>query len=81
MAGATGAATIDFGAFPGVNEASVAVTGLTTIPADAKAEAWLMGSDTTSDHTANDHRYAARFLSVSCGSVVAATGFRTAVSG
>lgn len=75
MAGATGEATIDFGAFPGANEASVAVTGQATIPSDARCEAWFMGSSTTTDHTANDHRYIARFASLSCGAVVAGTGF------
>jgi len=36
MATGQGIATIDFGAFPGSNEASVAVTGQTTISATSK---------------------------------------------
>ena len=56
MATGTGTAQIDFGAWPGSNEASVEVpaTGVTT---DTHVEAWVMGSDSTNDHTAADHRY------------------------
>ena len=52
----TGTAEIDFGAFPGSNEASVtaAAVGVTT---DTHVEAWVMGSDSTTDHTAADHKY------------------------
>jgi hypothetical protein len=52
-----GTATIDFGAFPGGNEANVAVTGETAISATSKAEAFFMGDDTSGSHTASDHRY------------------------
>lgn len=38
MATGTGTATIDFGAFPGSNEASIAVTGQGSILATSKAE-------------------------------------------
>ena len=75
MASDTGTATIDFGAFPGANEASVAVTGLTAISATSKVEAYIMGDDTSSDHSAADHRYLALFLGLSCGTPTAATGF------
>jgi len=75
MASGQGTATLDFGAFPGSNEASIAVTGLATIGASAKAEAFIMADDTTSDHTAADHRYAAVLVGLSCGTPVAATGF------
>ena len=50
MSSATGTATIDFGAVPGSNEASVAVTGQTSILATSKADAFIMADDTTSDH-------------------------------
>ncbi len=74
MASGTGTVTLDFGAHPGVNEASVVVTGVATIGASAKAEAFFMRS-TTGSHTANDHSYAALLAGLSCGNVVAATGF------
>lgn len=56
MATGTGTAEVDFGAWPGSNEASVVVaaTGLT---AATHVEAWVMGDSTTTDHTAADHRY------------------------
>lgn len=75
MATGQGIVVIDFGSFPGSNEASVAVTGLTTISATSKVEAYIMGGDTTSDHTASDHRYAAALISLTCGTPTAATGF------
>lgn len=74
MASGTGTATIDFGALPGSNEASVAVTGIAAIGGSAKAEAFFMRS-TSADHTANDHSYAAMLCGLSTGDVTAATGF------
>ena len=75
MATAQGTATIDFGAFPGSNEASIAVTGQGTISATSKAEAYIMGDDATSDHTANDHRYVGLWMALTCGTPTASTGF------
>jgi hypothetical protein len=75
MASAQGIATIDFGSIPGSNEASVTVTGQTTIGAGSKAEAYVMADDTTVDHTANDHRYFSILAGLSCGTPTAATGF------
>lgn len=75
MANGTGVAEIDFGAFPGSNEASVTVTGQDAIGANSKAESWVMGDDTTTDHTASDHKYLPLFASFTCGNPVAATGF------
>jgi hypothetical protein len=66
MASGHGTGTLDFGAFPGSNEASVSVTGLTGISGTSKAEAYFMASDTTSDHTAADHRYAAALIGLTC---------------
>ena len=75
MANGQGTSTIDFGAFPGANEASIAVTGQSSISATSKAEAYIMGDDTTTDHTANDHRYIPLFAEFTCGTPTAATGF------
>ncbi len=72
---ATGTATIDFGAWPGSNEASVVVTGQTSILSTSKCSAFIMADDTTSDHTAADHRYAAALIGLTCGTPTAATGF------
>lgn len=66
MATGQGTATIDFGAFPGSNEASEVVVS-SGITADSKAEAYIMGDDTTTDHTASDHRYAAALMGLTCG--------------
>ena len=75
MANGIGTATIDFGAFPGANETSVAVTGQGAISATSKAEAWVMADDTSSNHTAADHKYVPLFMSLTCGTPVAGTGF------
>ena len=75
MANGTGTATIDFGAHPGSNEASVAVTGITGISATSKADAFVMADDTSASHTASDHRYFESFASLSCGTPTAGTGF------
>jgi hypothetical protein len=71
----TGTATLNFGAFPGSNEASVAVTGQTAILSTSKVEAFVMSDDTTADHTANDHKYLGSFANLTCGTATAATGF------
>lgn len=71
MAG-TGTAVIDFGA--GSNEAQVLVA-VPEILATSFVESWVMGDDTSTDHTASDHRYFPVFASLTCGTPVAATGF------
>lgn len=68
----TGTATIDFGV--GSNEAQVTVS-VPTITAASKVESWVMGDDTSVDHTASDHRYFPVFASLTCGTPVDATGF------
>lgn len=67
MASGHGTGTIDFGAWPGNNEASVVITGLTGISGTSKAEPYIMADDTTADHTANDHKYAATFIDFTAG--------------
>ena len=75
MSSATGTATIDFGSHPGLNETSVAVTGQGSILGTSKAEAFFMADDTSVDHTASDHKYAGMFITLSCGTPSAGTGF------
>lgn len=70
----TGTSTIDFGSFPGANEASVAVTGQTSILSNSVAEAYIM-SEASANRTANDHRYVGLYITLTCGDVVAGTGF------
>ena len=72
MATGTGTATIDFGTGSNEAQASVAVP---TIAATAKAEAWVMGDDTSAHHTAADHRYLPVLASLTCGTPTAETGF------
>lgn len=70
--GAQGTAIVDFGAFPGKSDASVAVTGQASIVAGSLVEAWLR-LEATSDHSADEHLL--ETIKVSAGNIVAATGF------
>lgn len=70
--GAQGQTTINFGAFPGVPETSVAVTGQGSIVAGSLVEAWMRPED-TADHTADEHFL--ETIMVMAGNIVAATGF------
>jgi len=73
MASATGTATINFGAAPGTNHATIAVTGQTGIGANDHVEAFIMGNDSTATHNTYEHMVAP--IKLSASSVVAGTGF------
>jgi hypothetical protein len=75
MASGQGTATVDFGAFPGSNEASVVVTGIAAINSTSGVEAFVMADDTTADHTANDHRYFNAQAGLTCGTPTTGVGF------
>ncbi|MFA7269831.1 MAG: hypothetical protein WC073_10845 [Sterolibacterium sp.] len=72
--GNSGTATLDFGPFPGSNEASVAVIGQGAIQTTSAANAAFM-ADASADHSAGDHAYAAGFIGLSCSVPTAGTGF------
>jgi len=67
-----GSSVIDFGAFPGVSDVSLAITGQTFIGTASNVEAWLRIAD-SADHLADEHRI--ETLSVSAGNIVAGVGF------
>jgi hypothetical protein len=74
----SGTAEIDFGTFPGTNEASVAVTGQTAILSTSKIKAFVMADDITTGtgaHTASDHRYFAMLVGLTCSTPTAGVGF------
>lgn len=68
----TGQTTLDFGAFPGATDASVAVTGQASILAGSLVEAWLR-LEATATHSADEHLV--ENLDVRAGNIVAGTGF------
>ena len=70
--GAQGTATVNFGAFPGKSDASVAVTGQADILSGSLVDAWLYPS-ATADHSADEHM--AEKIRVTAGNIIAATGF------
>ena len=70
----TGTTTIDFGTFPGSNEASVAVGGQPTITAFSSAQVQLVAAASGS-HTANDAKYAATLIALTAQVPVAGLGF------
>lgn len=67
-----GTAVVDFGAFPGKSDASVAVTGQAGIVGGSKVNAWLR-LEATADHSADEHWIEA--LRLFAGNIVAGTGF------
>ena len=72
--GAAGTATLSFGSAPGSSVATVAVTGQAAISANDHAEAFFM-ADTTADHNTVEHMIFSRMVGLTCGAVVAGTGF------
>lgn len=70
--GASGQTTLDFGAFPGASDASVAVTGQAAIIAGSLVEAWIFPAVTT-DHSADEHL--AESFRVMAGNIAVGTGF------
>lgn len=70
----TGTAVVDFGAFPGTTDASVAVTGQASILSGSLVEAWLIPTATT-DHSADEHVMAAAQIDIIAGNVSAGVGF------
>ena len=70
--GGSGEATLDFGAFPGATDATLDVTGQTSIASGSLVQAWIFPED-TADHTADEHWV--ENIKVLAGSVVAGVGF------
>jgi hypothetical protein len=68
----TGTATIDFGAFPGASDTSLAITGQTAILSGSLVEAWLR-PEASADHSATEHMV--ETIRVHVGDIVAGTGF------
>lgn len=63
---------MDFGAFPGKSDASVAVTGQGAILAGSLVEAWIRPV-ATADHTDTEHMV--ETFQVFAASIIAGTGF------
>lgn len=72
MASAMGSGEIDFGAFPGKSDATLAVTGQTSISLTSLVEAWIYPKATT-DHSADEHILES--IKVAARDIVAGVGF------
>lgn len=72
LAGKTGKTLLDFGAFPGASDASVAVTGQAGIVSGSVVSAWII-PEATVDHSADEHIL--ETLRAFAGNIVAGTGF------
>lgn len=68
-----GTTTVNFGAYPGSTDASVAVTGQASIVDGSVVKAWRR-IVATADHSADEH-WVEEDLDVYAGNIVAATGF------
>lgn len=75
--GATyGTGTVDFGAAPGTNVATVAITGLTTLTTGSNIQLWIAGSDSTASHNAYEHKVIlAKEVTMCADALVAGNGF------
>ena len=67
-----GTAIVDFGAFPGSSDASVAVTGQTGILSSSLVEAWIRPVD-SADNLADEHLV--ETIRIVAGNIVPGTGF------
>jgi hypothetical protein len=70
--GASGTATLSFGAFPGSVDAAIQVTGQTAIVGGSLVEAWILPTN-TADHLAEEHLLEA--IDIYAGGIVTGTGF------
>jgi hypothetical protein len=70
--GSQGTTTVNFGAFPGASDTSVAVTGQGGITSGNLVEAWILPA-ATADHTADEHWV--EDFKVVAGNIVPGTGF------
>lgn len=70
--GAQGHTTIDFGAFPGGSDASVAIAGQAGILAASDVDAWLRG-EASADHSSDEHLV--ETIQVIAMDITAGTGF------
>lgn len=68
----TGTSLLDFGAFPGATDASIAVTGQTGIVGGSLVECWVLPAD-TADHLSDEHLV--EQLDVYADTIIAGTGF------
>ena len=73
--GAQGSATINFGAAPGTNLVSIAVTGQAGIVAGSQVQAFLMGNDSTATHNTDEHKILANYINFAVDTIVAGVGF------
>jgi hypothetical protein len=67
-----GHTTVDFGAFPGSSDASVAVTGQAGILASSDVEAWIR-CEASADHSSDEHML--ETINCVAKDIVAGTGF------
>ncbi len=70
--GAQGTAIVNFGAFPGKGDASVAIVGQADIIAGSLVEAWIR-PEATAEHSADEHMVEP--LRVFAAAIVAGVGF------
>jgi len=69
----SGIAVLDFGAFPGNDVATLAITGQSRIQSTSLVEAWVWPGSGTADHSPDEHLLAD--LRVTVSDLVAGTGF------
>lgn len=71
----SGTAILDFGAFPGSNEAFTTVAGQSAITSATVVTVQVVGSGASGSHTSNDHRYFAALTGLTHGTPTDGDGF------
>jgi hypothetical protein len=76
MSSAQGTAVLDFGAFPGTDRASIAVTGQASILGTSLVEPWII-PEATAIHSEDEVAMLKHFVEVSAptSTIIAGTGF------
>ena len=71
---ATGTTTVNFGTYPGSNQASAVITGQGAILTSSFIEAWLFPK-ATADHSEDEHIIEHMDVTVPFSTIVSGTGF------
>jgi hypothetical protein len=74
MSNGQGTSILDFGGFPGSNQASVTIASEINISNTSSVEAYVM-CQAYGDKTSNDYRYFAALVSLSCDNPIENSGF------
>ena len=71
----SGTLPLDFGSYPGSNQAAYFLSGQTAITSNSQVKVYVSANATSVDHTANDHIWLSNFLTITVSDVIPGSGF------